>query len=203
MPSWSSPRPSSRAEQSMPSDGTPRISPALSTRPEAGMVLPTGAKTAFMPVRALGAPQTTETGPSPASTVQARRRSALGCCAASMTWAMRKRASAAPGFSTPSSSRPMPVRVSVMVSRSALVSRCSRSQDRVNFMRGSLSEGGGGVARRDGQGSGQCVEREPAEAGMLRGLPVFRFAAELGDAIDRGDPVRVAVPVDQLDNAEE
>jgi hypothetical protein len=43
------------------------------------MIAPMGAKTTLMPVRALGAPQTTETGPSPASTVQARSRSAFGC----------------------------------------------------------------------------------------------------------------------------
>ncbi len=40
-----------------------------------------------MPVRALGAPQTTCTGSAPpVSTRQTRSRSALGCCLASITW---------------------------------------------------------------------------------------------------------------------
>ena len=48
--------------------------------------VPGGEKTLFMPVRALGAPQTTCTGaPEPVSTMQTRRRSALGCCFASIT----------------------------------------------------------------------------------------------------------------------
>ena len=52
--------------------------------------------------------------PSPVSTVQTRSRSAFGCCTASTTRAMRNGASAAPRSSTPSSSRPMRVSVSVI-----------------------------------------------------------------------------------------
>ncbi len=55
-----------------------------------GMNVPTGENTLFMPVRALGAPQTTCTGSPPASTMQTRRRSALGCCLASITRATTK-----------------------------------------------------------------------------------------------------------------
>ncbi len=49
----------------MPALWTPRISPTLSVMPVPGMKLPGAANTAFMPVRALGAPHTTETMPSP------------------------------------------------------------------------------------------------------------------------------------------
>ena len=119
----------------MPALCTPRISPTFSVMPVPGMTLPGGANTAFMPLRAFGAPHTTETGmPSPASTRQARRRSALGWGSASSTWAMRNGASAAPRSSTPSSSRPMRVSVSVMSASEASVSRCVASQERVNFI---------------------------------------------------------------------
>ena len=118
----------------MPALCTPRISPTFRVMPVPGMKAPGAAKTAFMPVRALGAPQTTETMPSPASTLQARRRSALGCCTASITWAMRNDASAAPRFSTPSSSSPICVSVSVIWSSVASVCRCDFSQERVNFI---------------------------------------------------------------------
>ncbi len=52
--------------------------PAPSTVFLPGIQVPTGEKTDFMPARALGAPHTTCTGAPPASTVQTRRRSALG-----------------------------------------------------------------------------------------------------------------------------
>ena len=47
---------------SIPALVTPRISPAFSGMPVPGMKLPGRANTPFMPVRAFGAPQTTETG---------------------------------------------------------------------------------------------------------------------------------------------
>ena len=123
MPEWSSPRPISRAESSIPALCTPRISPTFRVIPVPGMNAPGAAKTAFMPVWAFGAPQTTDTMPSPVSTLQARRRSAFGCCTASITCAIRKEASAAPRFSTPSSSRPICVSVSVIRSSEASVSQ--------------------------------------------------------------------------------
>ncbi len=118
----------------MPALVTPRISPVLSVIPVPGMKLPGGANTPFMPVRALGAPHTTDTTPSPVSTRQARSRSAFGCGTASSTWAMRNGASAAPRSLMPSSSRPIRVRVSPITATGASVSRCVRSHDRVNFM---------------------------------------------------------------------
>ena len=103
--------------------------------PVPGMKAPGAAKTAFMPVRAFGAPQTTDNSvPSPTSTLQARSRSAFGCCTASTTWAMRKDASVAERSSTPSSSNPMRVSVSVIVSSEASVSRCDFSQESGNFI---------------------------------------------------------------------
>ena len=97
-------------------------------------MLPGAANTAFMPVRALGAPHTTVTVPSPVSTVQTRSLSAFGCCSAAVTCTIRKLAKAAPGFATPSSSSPIRVRVSVITFSGASVSRCVLSQERENFM---------------------------------------------------------------------
>ncbi len=135
MPEWSSPSPISRAESIIASLFTPRISPALSVTPVPGTKAPGRAATPSIPVRALGAPQTTDSSrPSPTSTRSARRRSALGCGAASITRAMRKGASAAPRSSTPSTSMPMADSVLVMRSSGASVSRCARSQESGNFM---------------------------------------------------------------------
>ena len=79
IPSCSSDSPSSRSEHSIPLLSTPRIFDFLSFVPVAGMTQPARANTPFMPVRALGAPHTTsKRSPPPTSTVQTRRRSALG-----------------------------------------------------------------------------------------------------------------------------
>ena len=118
----------------MPALRTPRISPTFSVIPLPGMTAPGGANTAFIPVRAFGAPHTTDTSASPASTRQTRSRSALGCCTASITRAMRNGPSGAARFSTPSSSRPIEVSVSVIVCNVASVSRCVRSQLKENRM---------------------------------------------------------------------
>ena len=134
MPVWSSPSPISRADSSMPALRTPRISPTFSVVLVPGMKLPGAANTPFMPVRAFGAPQTTITVSSPVSTLHTRSRSALGCCAASMTRAMRNGASAAPRSSTASSSRPMRVSVAVISVSVASVCRCDFSQESVNFI---------------------------------------------------------------------
>ena len=85
IPSCSSLRPISRSEQSIPQLSTPLIFAFLSTMPVPGMVVPGGAKTPFMPVRALGAPQTTSTCSLPVSTTQSLSLSAFGCCRASTT----------------------------------------------------------------------------------------------------------------------
>src|SRR5277367_4959093 len=118
----------------MPFDSTPRMTPLASVSFLPGMYVPTGEKTLFMPVRALGAPQTTCTGSPPASTMQTFSRSALGCCLASMTEATTKPSYLRPGSSTLSTSRPTRVSVSTISASEAEVSRWSFSQERVNFI---------------------------------------------------------------------
>jgi hypothetical protein len=94
-----------------------------------------GAKTPFMPARALGAPQTTCTGvPDPVSTMQTRRRSAFGCWRASVTLAMVKERSFSAGLESSSSSSPRWVSASAISPAGASVSRWSLSQERVNFI---------------------------------------------------------------------
>ena len=86
------------------------------------------------PGRALGAPQTISLRPSLVSTWQTRSRSALGCCTASTILATEKAASLAAGFSTCSTSSPAMVMASTTCSTVASVSRCSLSQESVNFI---------------------------------------------------------------------
>ena len=86
IPSCSSLSPISRSEQSIPQLSTPRIFAFFRTTPVLGMVVPGGAKTPFMPVRAFGAPHTTSTRSVPVSTTQSLSLSAFGCCFASTTW---------------------------------------------------------------------------------------------------------------------
>src|SRR4029077_906909 len=62
MPSWSSEIISSAAEHSMPRLSTPRMVPTASVMFLPGMKVPGAEKTPFMPARAFGAPQTTDTG---------------------------------------------------------------------------------------------------------------------------------------------
>ena len=76
----------------MPRLSTPRMLPTPSVMFLPGMKAPGGTNTPFMPARALGAPHTTCTGsPAPVSTMQTRRRSALGCCSAEITRRDRER----------------------------------------------------------------------------------------------------------------
>ncbi len=78
MPSCSWPSPSSRAEQSIPSEGSPRIF-RFSILRSPGSTAPTGAKGYFFPAATLGAPHTTwRSSPLPSLTRQRLRRSALG-----------------------------------------------------------------------------------------------------------------------------
>ena len=85
MPECSSPSPSSRSEQIMPRDSTPRILAFLSLK-SPGSTVPTRPTATFCPCATLGAPQTMPSGsPSPTSTRQALSLSALGCGARSIT----------------------------------------------------------------------------------------------------------------------
>ena len=83
-PPWSSDSFNSRAEHNMPWLSTPRSLPTLMTKglpsSPGGSSAPTKAQGTRMPTRALGAPHTMSSSSGcPTSTLQTRRRSALGC----------------------------------------------------------------------------------------------------------------------------
>src|SRR5208282_1212797 len=118
----------------MPFDSTPRMTPLASVIFLPGIYVPTAENTPFIPVRAFGAPQTTCTGPPPASTMQTLSRSAFGCCVASITRPTTKPSYLALGSSTLSTSSPMRVSVSTISANGAEVSRWSWSQESVNFI---------------------------------------------------------------------
>src|SRR5271166_3138209 len=146
--------------------------------PVPGMKLPGGAKTPIMPVRAFGAPQTTVAVPAPVSTVQTRRRSAFGCCTASITRAMRNGASAAPGSVTPSSSSPILLSVSVMRSSEASVSRCVRSQLRENFIASHP------LVQHRGRERVEAVMTQPAYVAFVERPQIGHAVLQHGDALD-------------------
>ena len=173
----------------MPALRTPRISPTFSVMPVPGMNVPGGANTPFMPVRAFGAPQTTRTVSLPVSTVHTRSRSAFGCCTASITRAMRNGARAAPRSSTPSSSRPMRVSVSVIWSSVASVSRCVFSQERVNFIAHTPS------CSMVGASGLKAVVAQPADVGFEERAQIGHAVLQHGDALDAhapGEPLPLA-----------
>src|ERR1700716_2783980 len=120
----------------MPRLSTPRMVPTPSVMFLPGMKVPGAENTLTRPARAFGAPQTTCTGapPSPVSTMHTRKRSALGCCSAEITRAMVKGASAFALSSMFSTSSPIMVSLSASFSTGSSVSRCSVSQESVNFM---------------------------------------------------------------------
>src|SRR6202790_1713446 len=120
----------------MPRLSTPRMVPTPSVMFLPGMKVPGAENTLTRPARAFGAPHTTCTGaaPSPVSTMQTRRRSALGCCSAEITRAMVNGASALALSSMFSTSSPIMVSLSASFSSGSSVSRCSFSQESVNFM---------------------------------------------------------------------
>ncbi|MNS73044.1 hypothetical protein D3C72_1064720 [compost metagenome] len=136
-PPWSSAMPSSLAEHSMPKLCTPRSLPILILKgwpsSPGGSSAPTVAQGMRMPTRALGAPQTmfSSSGP-PTSTWQMRRRSASGCCTASLISPTTMPVKGGATGSISSTSRPAMVRVSA----SSWVVSCglqySRNQDSGN-----------------------------------------------------------------------
>src|SRR4030081_1647803 len=120
----------------MPRLSTPRMVPTPSVMFLPGMKVPGAENTLMRPARAFGAPHTTCTGmpPSPVSTMQTRKRSALGCCSAEITRAIVNGASAFALSSMLSTSSPIMVSLSASFSTGSSVSRCSFSQESVNFM---------------------------------------------------------------------
>src|SRR5690606_24790946 len=137
------------------------------------------------PARAFGAPQTTWIGvPVPVSTDRTRRRSASGCCSAVRILAMTNGFSAALS-STLSTSRPIMVRRSTISSSEASVSRCSLSQERVNFilvfpwkLLAQAAEQGRQIERAE------AVMLEPANVGVEEGAQVRHAVFQHGDAVD-------------------
>ena len=104
-PTASSDSASSRAEQSMPNDSTPRSLACLISMPP-GSFAPTVASGAFMPARALGAPQTICTVSDPVFTWHTLSVSALGCFTRSTISPTITPGSGGAAASTPSISRP-------------------------------------------------------------------------------------------------
>ena len=135
-PSWSSLRRSSRAEQSMPLETTPRILRSAITNPP-GSTAPTGASGTWLPRAKLVAPQTMSRGPLPVSTVTRRTRSApsMALIASMRTTTTSSRPS--PTCSTPSTTRPRSSIVAVSSSREGKSTNVA-SHDRGIFMRTAL-----------------------------------------------------------------
>ena len=140
-PPWSSASCSSRAEHSMPWLSTPRSLPTLMRKglpsSPGGSSAPTWAQGTRMPGRALGAPQTMVSGAAPpTSTWHTRRRSALGCCTASLISPTTIFENGGATGASSSTSRPAMVRVSASswVVRGGLQN--SRSQDSGNCIVG-------------------------------------------------------------------
>ena len=136
IPMSSSSKPISLLEQSIPDDSTPRIFRGFlsNSKSAPGIYAPMGAYTTFIPVLALGAPQTIVFSPSKVLTVQIFNLSALGCFSALIIFATVKGLSCSAGFSTPSTSSPVRVIVLIISSILASVSRCCFSQLKVNFI---------------------------------------------------------------------
>jgi hypothetical protein len=112
-PPWSSDKPSSRAEHSMPLLSTPRSLARLMSMP--GRCAPTVAQGTFMPAATFGAPHTICSGSPPAFTLHTRNRSASGCGATESTWATTTPSNTAAAAFSSSTSRP------------AIVSRCDKA----------------------------------------------------------------------------
>src|SRR5665213_2506279 len=133
------------------------------------------------PAQALGAPQTISFTPSMVSTRQTRRRSALGCWAASTTRATVNAASLAAGSATRSTSSPAMVMASTTSATPAAVSRCSFSQARVNFIARSLAQ----ARRRIGRGEGgEAIVGQPADVGGEHVAQVRHAVLQPRQAID-------------------
>src|SRR6185436_9440847 len=137
MPCDSSLNPSSRSEQIIPSDSTPRIFDLRSLVPS-GSLLPICATATFCPAATFGAPHTIESraGP-PMSTEQRLRRSALGCWPLSTTWPTTIAGSNVTPRSTDSTGSPRVARSCSSSSGEPARSPQSASQFQVTFTRSS------------------------------------------------------------------
>src|SRR5580704_17400783 len=174
----------------MPRLSTSRILPTPSVMFLPGMKAPGGANTPFMPLRAFGAPHTTWTGsPAPVSTMHTRKRSAFGCCLASVTRAMTNGANRVALSSMRSTSSPIMVSLSASSPSECSVSRCSLSQARVNFM---ASRAQASRQRREVERA-EAVMVEPADVRLEEGAQVRHAVFEHGDAVDAHAPGKALV----------
>src|SRR6516225_10130345 len=188
MPSWSSEICSSNSDTSMPRLSTSRILPMPSVMFLPGMNAPGGANTPFMPVRAFGAPHTTWIGvPSPASTMQTRSRSALGCGFASMTRATTNGANSFALSSMRSTSSPILVSLSATSSSERSVARCSWSQPKVSFIMSDASRTEPSGKRRPIERA-EAVVREPAHVSLEEGAQIRHAVFQHGNAINSHAP---------------
>ncbi len=141
-PLWSSPKPSSLPEHSMPWLATPRSLPSLmrhGTPPGSagGKSAPTVASGTRKPARALGAPHTIWRGsPCPVLTMHTRRRSALGWGSALSICATTTPANGGAAGVSDSTSNPAMVSTSASACVLRLGSQYWRSQDSGNCMAG-------------------------------------------------------------------
>ena len=130
MPSWSSPRPSSLAELSMPLDHSPRILRRAISMPS-GITVPIVASGTRMPGSRLEAPQAIcSASPSPASTSTRRMRSASGWARTSSTLATTTPSRSEPTVSIDSTDRPRLPHASAISAGSSGRSANSDIQDR-------------------------------------------------------------------------
>ncbi len=104
-PAWSSERPSSLPEQSMPLETTPRSLRRPISKPP-GRMAPTGASGTRSPTSKLLAPQTISSGSAPASTVTSRILSAPLMASILRTWATTTSPRPSPTCSIASTTRP-------------------------------------------------------------------------------------------------
>ena len=165
----------------MPCDSTPRMSPtSRASMPLPGMTVPGRREHALHAGARVGrAADDLHDSPLPVSTMQTRSLSALGCCSAVSTWATREGGErCAPGRRClrlrgrcGSASR----RSS---STSASVSRCSLSQDSVNFIAPSPPSSDGHVERRE------AVMLQPAQIGVEEGAQVGHAVFQHREAVD-------------------
>ncbi len=131
IPSCSSDRPSSRAEQSMPFDSTPRSFARRITSPEASRA-PSRASGVFMPARTLGAPQTTcSRAEPPPATWQTVSLSASGWRSTESTSPTTTPWKSPAAGSIDSTSRPLMVRRAASAAGSRPASTHSLSQARL------------------------------------------------------------------------
>src|SRR5665213_3159165 len=122
----------------------------------------------------------------PISTMQTRRRSALGCFSAEITEAITNGLSRLALSSTRSTSSPIMVSLSTISLSGATVSRCSLSQGKVNFT-GLIPRQRREIERPE------TVLREPARVGLEEGAQVVHAVFQHGDAVDAHAPGKALV----------